>query len=362
MKSLLRITLYALLPSLLFATTWSPVEKKCPICGTKSVYYEIMSYGSYVYDYPSRFEYIFWPYTDGKALYSCRKCWFTCFMWDFEDIPESKRKDIRKFVDSLDLYETNGDYNVIPMSYRLLLAERIYEMLDKDDEFWCHFYRVKGHHLANEEKVAHAAEARTKALNIAEGMLQDEGKKGIRKELYIITGAMRYCLNDVQGARQDFKRAKELTFGNENWNKESLKNINIYLSNLVDDYLEKISEKEDKAVFSTMPTIAEVYKEPGVFVDSMVTVTGILVNQGTGYFKDFKPALKDNLGNVLPVTVWAPLELPPPLNPDLTPPKVMDSYLEKEIRAGGYFRMDDTDRFEGDYYLEVFDVHIVEDK
>jgi hypothetical protein len=282
-------------------------------------------------------------------------------MWDFEDIPESKHKEIRKFVDSLDLYETNGDYYVIPMSYRLLLAERIYEILGRDEEFWCHFYRVKGHHMANEEKFAHAAEARTKALNIAEGMLQDENKKGIRKELYIITGAMRYLLNDLQGALQDFKQAKNLTFGNANWNKESLKDINIYLSKLVDDYIEKIGEKEGKAVFSTMPTIVELYEEPDVFIDSVVTVTGILVNKGTGYFRDFNPVLMDGTGNIMPVTIWAPLELPPPINPDLTPPKVMSSYLNKEVRAGGYFRKDDTDRFDGDYYFEVFDAQIVEE-
>jgi hypothetical protein len=361
MKIFLRITVYSLLPALLFSTTWAPVEKKCPICGTTSKYYEIASYGSYVYDYPSKYEYIFWPYTDGKALYTCRKCWFTCFIWDFEDIPESKYKEIRKFVDSLDLHETNGDYYVIPMSYRLLLAERIYQILGRDKEFWCHFYRVKGHHMANEEKLAQAAEARTKALNIAEAMLEDEGKKGIRKELYIITGAMRFYLNDLHGALQDFKQAKQLTFGNENWNKESLKDINIYLSTLVDDYLEKLGEKEDQAVFSAMPAISELYKTPEVFIDSVVTVTGTLINKGTGYFKDFKPVLKDAIGNELPVTIWAPLELPPPMNPGLTPPKVMGSFLNKELRAGGYFRKDDTDRFEGDYYFEVFDAQIMDE-
>lgn len=353
--------LYSLLPTLLFSTTWTQAEKTCPICGTKSQYYEIMSYGTYVYDYPSRFEYIFWPYTDGKVLYSCRKCWFTCFMWDFEDIPQDKHKVIRKFVDSLDLYETNGDYNVIPMSYRLLLAERIYEMLGKDMEFWCHFYRVKGHHLANEEKAAHAAEARTRALEIAEAMLKDENKTGIRKELYIICGAMRYHLNDLTGARQDFKRAEGLTFGNKNWNRESLENINIYLSRLVDEYLKMIDLNEEKAIFTTMPTIAQLYENPDVFLDSMITVTGVLVNKGTGYFKDFVPVFEDDLGNILPVTVWAPLELPPPINPDITPPKVMGTYLDKEIMAGGYFRKDEQDRFKEDYYFEVFDAQILDE-
>jgi hypothetical protein len=106
-------------------------------------------------------------------------------VWDFKDIPESKHNDIRKFLDSLDLHETNGDYYVIPMSYRLLIAENIYRFLDKDEEFWCHFYRVMGHHLAYEGKTVKAAQARTKAINIAETMLQAKENAGIKKELYL---------------------------------------------------------------------------------------------------------------------------------------------------------------------------------
>ncbi len=242
MKSLMHITLYALLPALLLATTWGPVEKECPICRTKSRYFDIASYGSYVFDYPSKYEYIFWPYTDGKVVYSCRKCWFSCFMWDFKDIPESKHSDIRKFLDSLDLHETNGDYYVVPMSYRLLIAEHIYRFFDKDEEFWCHFYRVMGHHLAYEQKTVKSIKARTKALNIAETMLQAKENAGINKELYLITGAMKYFLGDKKGALYDFKKAQKLTYENSDLDKESLENSNRYLSDLLNDYLEKLNE------------------------------------------------------------------------------------------------------------------------
>lgn len=349
-----------LLPTLLLATTWVPVEKECPICGTKSRYFDIASYGSYVFDYPSKYEYIFWPYTDGKVVYSCRKCWFACFMWDFEDIPESKHNDIRKFLDSLDLHETNGDYYVVPMSYRLLIAENIYRFLDKDDEFWCHFYRVMGYHLAYEQKAAKAAKARTKALNIAETMLQAEENAGIKKELYLITGSMKYYLGDKQGALYDFKRAQKLTYEKKDLDKESLENSNRYLSNLLDDYIEKIGEiKRNQVVFSTTPTIAELVESPEMFVDSIITVTGRLVNQGTGYLKDFQPALADNTGNVVEVLSWAPLEVFLPMNPDIPIPKAMGYYLHKTIKASGYFRKDGKGRFNSDYYLEVIQANLI---
>lgn len=342
------------------ATTWTSVEKECPICGTKSRYFNIASYGSYVFDYPSKYEYIFWPYTDGKVVYSCRKCWFSCFMWDFEDIPESKHNDIRKFLDSLDLHETNGDYYVVPMSYRLLIAEKIYRFLDKDDEFWCHFYRVMGHHLANEEKTVKATQARTKAINIAEKMLQQKKYDGAQKELYVITGAMKYHLGNKQGALDDFKKAQKLTYEKTDLDKESLENSNRYLSDLLDDYIEKIGEiKRTQVVFSATPTIAELVESPEMFVDSIITVTGRLVNQGTGSLEKFQPALADITGNVVEVLSWAPLEVFLPMNPDIPIPKAMGYYLYKTIKANGYFRKDDKGRFNSDYYFKVIQVNVI---
>lgn len=221
------------------ATTWSPVKVKCPYCGTKSVYYQVNSYGSYIYDYPSKYEYIFWPYIDGKVLYCCRKCWFTCFAWDFYSIPDGKREGIRKILAKMAVFETDGEYDVIPMYYRLQIAENIYMLYGRDDEFWCHFYRVKGYHLVNEGKITEAAEARWKALQYIARMITDPVNAGINKELFYIQGAMQYLLADTVGALAAFEHARQLKYNASGLDEERIMNINKYLDDLIDHYLDK---------------------------------------------------------------------------------------------------------------------------
>jgi hypothetical protein len=218
------------------------VEKTCPFCGTKSTYYEIASYGSYVYEYPSKYEYLFWPFIDGKLLYCCKKCWYTCYAWDFDSIPQGKKAVVKKVLDKLGVWETNGAYTVVPMYYRLKIAEEIYKLYDKSDEFWCHFYRVKGYHLAYEDKKEEAAQARQKAHDIALVMLKDKKYEGIEKELYYIIGAMKYMLGDTSGAVQNFKEARQRTYQKAGMDIISQGNFDDFLNRLLEDYLEKIVE------------------------------------------------------------------------------------------------------------------------
>lgn len=201
-----------------------------------------MSYGSYVYEYPSKYEYIFWPFIDGRLLYCCKKCWYTCYAWDFDSIPQGKKGAIKKVLDKLGVWETNGAYTVVPMYYRLKIAEEIYRLFDKNDEFWCHFYRVKGYHLAYENKDSEAAEARQKAHEIAEQMIKDKKNQGIYKELYFITGAMKYVLDNHEGALNDFTQAQQLIYQKAGMDKISQGNFDDFLNRLIEDYLEKIEE------------------------------------------------------------------------------------------------------------------------
>jgi hypothetical protein len=73
------------------------------------------------------------------------------------------------------------------------------------------FYRVAGYHL-EEGSAEKAAEARKKALELAEKMLKEKDNKPVRKELLLISGAMRHLLKDDRGALTDFDAAKALKY------------------------------------------------------------------------------------------------------------------------------------------------------
>ena len=126
-------------PAAPLAITWSPKEFECPVCKTKNIFLVWGSYGSYIYEFPSKYQLVFWPYTDDAAWYSCKKCRLTIFMGDFDTIPAEKIAELRKTLEATTLPRQlerspkesmeHPPYLEIPMSAKLAVAERVYRSL-----------------------------------------------------------------------------------------------------------------------------------------------------------------------------------------------------------------------------------------
>jgi hypothetical protein len=80
-------------------------------------------------------------------------------------------------------------------------------VLQKHNDFWLQFYRVKGYHYAAEKDQAKADEARKKALDRATRMLNEKDQATPKKELWLISGAMKHFLGDDKGALDDLNTA-----------------------------------------------------------------------------------------------------------------------------------------------------------
>ena len=239
------------------AITWFPQEFECPVCQTKNVFLVVGSYGSYIYQYESKFQLVFWPLTDSPTVYSCKKCRLSTFMWDFEGTPKEKHAEILKRLEGVRLeprkggesatrYYKDAVYLDIPETERLLAAQRVYEVLGRDDEFWCQFQRVLGYHYEAEKKQREADAARREALRLAEKLLGDKARAGERKEFLYITGAMRHFLKDDPAALKDFREAMPLKYENKDLDKEKNGNYDEFLSDLLRQYVEKIERPAPK--------------------------------------------------------------------------------------------------------------------
>jgi hypothetical protein len=235
--------------------TWFPDEKTCPICDTKNIFMVPGSWGNYIYQYPSKYQLIFWPYTDGASWYSCKKCRMTAFMGDFENVPKEKVAELRKVLESVTLpaQKTLSEkeslehppYLDLPLSNRMLVAEKVYQTLGvKEDGFWAQFYRVLGSHLENDKKLPGAAEARRKALKIVEPWLTDKAKEGQRKESLYICGAMRHFLDEDTEAMKLFVAAEKLKYSDASLNAEQNEGYDKYLSTLIKEYIEMLKKGE----------------------------------------------------------------------------------------------------------------------
>jgi uncharacterized protein (DUF2225 family) len=209
------------------------------------------SYGNYIYQFPSKYQLIFWPHTDSQSWYSCKKCHFSAFMGDFNSVPKEKIAELQKMLEGVSLpaqkgrdYEQNrqiAPYLGIAVSDRLSVVEKVDRILGRTgDDYWSHFYRVLAYHFAAEQKQAEADEARRKALAITARLLGDKANDGRRKELLYISGAMQHFLRDDTMALKDFEAAKKLKYSDTALKAEQNKNYDDYLSHLINEYIDMI--------------------------------------------------------------------------------------------------------------------------
>lgn len=228
------------------ATTWFPAEHTCPVCKHKHEYQEIGSYGSYIYNWPSKYQYVYWPLTDNPSVYCCPKCHFSTYMWDFDSIPENKVDTLTKFLSTVKLKKKYKDYLDIPMTTRLEIAENVYKILGQDNEFWCEFYRVKGYHYDQEKNKEKAKEARLKSLDLARFMLSDSVYFGQEKEILFIIAAMNNFIGQKDSALIYLDKASLLTYENKKWKEENVKGLDGYLTDLIKQYKDFIRKEDEE--------------------------------------------------------------------------------------------------------------------
>ena len=246
------------------AITGGPADFECPICKTKNTFWQWYSYGGYIYQWPSKFQMIFWPHTDTKFLFHCKKCHFTAYSSDFQKPPEDKLEATRQMLAGVKLTYDTGDYDTIPMFERMEIAEKVYTVWGLSDDGWSHFYRVKGYHLQREKQQAGADAARQKALDLTIKLMGDPENEGRRKELLVIAAAMRHYLRDDAAALNDLRAASSLKLNMPKLEKERNDNVDQYLSALIKEYIAAIENgtSTDEPEEETPPAKPEKAEKP----------------------------------------------------------------------------------------------------
>jgi hypothetical protein len=252
-KTFRLISLFILLGALsgnALAITWFPKEFTCPLDNTKNTFLVVGSFGSYVYSYPSKYQWLFFPQTDSPTYYTCKKCHLTTYMWDFDKLPKDKFPALKKALEGVRISKAFKEYTELPVSERLEIMEKVYAVLDKNEEWWESFYRVKGYHYGKEGKAEKATEARQKSLELIQKELKNEKSESPRKLLLYISAAMKHFLNDDKGALADLQKALETKYQEKDLKAEELKNAEEGINQRIKDYVEKIkSEKEKPRLF-----------------------------------------------------------------------------------------------------------------
>jgi hypothetical protein len=232
------------------ATTWFPQDFTCPIDNEKNTFQVWGSYGSYVYSYPSKYQWLFFPWTESPAYYTCKKCHFSTFLGEFNAVPKDKIPEIKKLLAGVKISKNFKDYMELPVSERMDIMEKVYTVWGKNEEWWENFYRLKGYHNGKEGNAAKAMEARKTSLEMIQKELKNPNAEAPKKLLIYISAAMKHFTGDDKGALEDLQTALSTKYAEKGLKPEEIKDAEDGLNERIKDYIAKIkSEKEKPRLF-----------------------------------------------------------------------------------------------------------------
>lgn len=221
------------------ATTWLPVKKTDPLTGDPVEVSEIVSYGDYIYLWPSKYDVIYWPLTDPHWIWFCPKSGYASFANDFSQVDEVQKKALVKWL------KKNYDPKKKFESHAELLewVEKIYKQREMDDDFWCRFYRLMAYTYRDEPEMS------IKYVRIALPLLEKELDKGKGKRdferisVVYLLGEYNRRLGKTDLAIEFFNKAKEMEYKDEHG---TVKKGHPYFIELIDDRMKLIDAAKSR--------------------------------------------------------------------------------------------------------------------
>jgi tetratricopeptide (TPR) repeat protein len=192
-----------------FATTWAPSEKTDPLTGEKVSAQEIMSYDSYIYNWPSKYDLVFWPLTDENWICLNPKNGYAAFNDDFERLSDEEKKVLTDWL------AKNYKPAQPPTSHKEKLAwlEKVYGQRKMNDDFWCRFYRLMAY--IDRDDVNRSLAYVQKALPLLKRSLDQDPKGTDRLEVLYLLGEYHRRLGESKKAEEYFGQVKDVRYKDE---------------------------------------------------------------------------------------------------------------------------------------------------
>ncbi len=199
----------ALLAASASATTFIRVEKSDPISGEIVTVHDVVSYGSYIYEAPSKYDQVFWPLTDESWIWFCPGTGYASFGDDFDELTDEEKAHLSLWL------KENYHPSEKPTGHKDKLAwlERVYAQRQKTGDFWCRFYRLMAYVCADDAQTCLAYVK--KALPLLDRQLQ-QGPEGVaRIRVLFLLGEYHRRVGDKQESQRYFRQAKAAEYTDE---------------------------------------------------------------------------------------------------------------------------------------------------
>lgn len=189
---------------------------------------QVASFGSYVYDWQSKYDQIFFPYTSSSAIWFCDKSGYISFMGDFENLSSTEKTVISNYL------QQNPQKNIRSLLSKLELLEKIYSLRTLPKDISNRNKRILAYLYEQKGKFKKANELRKLALEEIYELLKDNLSE--RKKLEYLYVAANYERQLGNVADSDL-RLKFFNQHLENIKDENLAVFGSYLLNLTRDTL-----------------------------------------------------------------------------------------------------------------------------
>ncbi|HFB67018.1 MAG TPA: hypothetical protein ENJ60_15905 [Aeromonadales bacterium] len=162
------------------ATTWGRSEVDDPInASAKCSVSQPRSSGSYIYQWPSKYDQVFWPLTTINGIWYCEKSGFIALIGDFKGLTDLEKDKIQKY-----LMQNNSRLETIES--RLVRLEAIYSLRKSTPEFSNRLKRILAYLYEQNGNIKLANHYRELALKEIELALHGKLKENKRLEyLYL---------------------------------------------------------------------------------------------------------------------------------------------------------------------------------
>ena len=173
------------------ATTWFRAERADPLVAGGTCWgHNAGSWGSYIYGWPSKFDQIFWPYTDEESIWFCPASGLTFFVDDFEELAGPELEAVRDFL-RMEFDPTESEPS---LRRKLELLEGVYGYrMEQDPAFGAWMLRLLAVNYEMHLDDREAAQGyRTRALEMTIELL--EGEIDLERRLESLFIATNYSL------------------------------------------------------------------------------------------------------------------------------------------------------------------------
>lgn len=177
--------------------------------GAKCTVQQLGSWGSYVYQYPSRFDMVFHPFVDEAMIWRCPRSGFVSHAADFESISQESPDRVAAWLKA-------NPANLERLDAKALRdrMEAIYRERGMDDDFWSRFYRMRAYWA---ETAVEGDSYRARALPLLLARLQrTDLSPQARLETTYLVGYYTRRGGDAEGGRRYFAAMQDVDWSGAN--------------------------------------------------------------------------------------------------------------------------------------------------